>query len=73
MNDWIPETDYNKIPVGMWLVEIDDEAMPYQIAYVHENITIVGNHATWDCEPLIAYKKLDARNNSDVFKERNVQ
>jgi hypothetical protein len=60
INTWIPCTDYNELPLGAWIVKIDKDRKPYNIAVVSENdrkqrIVIVGNHFSWDMGNLIAY------------------
>jgi hypothetical protein len=62
--NWIKESDYKKLPNGVWLVKVDAKHKPYHVAYVSTNgnghkFIVVGGHFLFDQKPLIAYKELD--------------
>lgn len=56
-SDFIKCDDYKKLPIGTYLVLIDEEEgrNPYHVATVHENITVVGDHFYFDRKPLLGY------------------
>ena len=61
---WIELDDYKKLPVGDWVVKVDDSRHKYHIANVTKNsggqkLIIVGNHFDFDMQDLIAYSEFD--------------
>lgn len=62
---WIACDDYKELPVGDWLVKIDKDRKPYNIAVVTEGTSdghkmiIVGNNFSWDMGDLIAYSAFE--------------
>ncbi|WP_415912522.1 hypothetical protein [Neptuniibacter sp. QD37_11] len=57
---WVACTSFEELPLGTWLVKVDDEDAPYQVAYVREanksKVIIVGHYFHFDSADLIAYK-----------------
>lgn len=57
---WMPCTAWKDLPIGSWLVKIDKDRKPYNVAEVSKNaqgdrMVIVGNHFSWDMGDIIAY------------------
>lgn len=60
MNKWIKCENYKELPVGEWLVRVNNDKYKHQIATVRENrpgqkIVIVGGYFYFDADDLIAY------------------
>lgn len=58
--DWIDCTDYQELPLGIWLACIDNERKPYVVIDVGENnqghkIITSGGSFHWDMKPIKAY------------------
>ncbi len=61
---WIKCTEWEELPVGMWLVRIEDEHEPFQVAYVTGSakgykLVVVGGRFSWDMPPLLEYRSID--------------
>lgn len=59
MSDWIKCSNYKELPVGCWLVRVENDRHPFQVAYVNKNkIVVVGGAFHFDSKPLIEYKEI---------------
>ena len=61
---WIECDNYEKLPIGEWLVKVEDDRHGYHVANVAKNssdqkLIIVGNHFDFDMQDLIAYSEFD--------------
>ena len=57
---WKACTNWDDLPEGTWLVKIDKDRKPYNVAEVSVNrdgqrLVIVGNHFSWDMGNILAY------------------
>ena len=57
MKDWILVDGYERIPLGKWLVYIEDIDQ-FQVATVHKNITVIGGHFGFDMHKVTHYQAL---------------
>ena len=56
--EWIEVESSKDLPVGTWLVELENERHPYEVAYVHPNITTIGNCFEFDMNRVIRYRPI---------------
>ena len=62
--NWKPLSDWKDLPVGTWLVKINKDRKPYNVAEVSLNTTgskliIVGNYFCWDMGDPVAYTSFE--------------
>lgn len=59
-SEWVLVEDYLEVPLGLWLVKLDNsknpDANPYHVIEREENLSIIGNHFAFDKNRVLAYK-----------------
>ena len=70
MEGWTKCNDWKSLPMGRWLVKVNDEIKPYQVAYAVEGahgckIVTVGSVLSFDSPPLIAYRSIPEINDEE--------
>ncbi|KKM77339.1 hypothetical protein LCGC14_1371070 [marine sediment metagenome] len=68
MSKWIEVDGYKNLPVGNWLVQLDEPHFHNVLAvvHVHPNITVIGGYFGFDTEgKVIAYRELPEEFNAN--------
>ena len=63
MSDWISVDDYKGVPMGEWIVELEDGG--FHIIKRRPNMTIVGDHFYFDHPRVIGYHEIPKTTNGD--------
>lgn len=68
---WKPVSEWNCLPVGLWLVKMADKRVPYAVADCFLNAQgrktiVVGGRFAFDCKPIEAYSEIEAYATSAV-------
>lgn len=60
--EWISVNGSKELPIGSWLVEVKDKRkgrISRQVAVVHKNLIVIGNHFDFDMRPVISYYSIE--------------
>lgn len=73
--EWTPLTDWKDLPEGTWLVKVDKDRKPYNVADVSINesgtkLIIVGNYFSWDMGDPIAYSGFTLYDDEDEMSKK---
>lgn len=57
---WIPINGYKELPVGTWLVTMEEDLLDSYVhtAVVHPNICCIASNFAFDCPKVIAYRPM---------------
>ena len=61
--NWIPVNSYEDVPMGVWLVKLENDSgdlSPYQVLQRHPKCSIIGHFFAFDEARVIAYSPFEA-------------
>ena len=61
MDNWISVDSYKDVPIGRWLVQVEDHEYSDNNMHVmtsRKNLTLIGNYFAFDMPRVIAYQPL---------------
>ena len=58
--DWIKVDGYKDMPVGFWLVEVDESwhGLTMHTAAIRKNMSVIGGHFAFDMGRVLRYRPL---------------